>query len=80
MKSRTQKQKEASARAWEILRLKSTVSHLNISLLNHDESKQIRQIYENVMIRNGISFVGDAESKMQEEIDFDKYKTLDVKC
>ncbi len=79
-KPRSELQKIASARAWEILRLKSIMSHTNISLFTKEESKQIRDICENVLIRNRISYINNVNDLKKYKEENKQTNLLDVKC
>jgi hypothetical protein len=84
---RTQKQKEATKRNHEIMRLKGIMAHTQISLFTGEESNKINEICRAALIRNGVSYQFYDDDKLQQEIKFSYFddkkiinNKLDVKC
>ena len=83
-KMRTEKQRAATKRNHEIMRLKGIMAHTHISLFTAEESHKINEICRAALIRNGVSYNYDYKEVEQQKL-FPLYESLkpnksDVKC
>lgn len=81
---RTEKQRAATKRNHEIMRLKGIMAHTHISLFTDEESHKINEICRTALIRNGVSYNYDYKEVEQQKLFFMgeelKPNKLDVKC